>query len=66
MRNIIDLQLCSQLLFTPFLLHLLLQSKDPIDSRSRGPNIPSSRTNKGGTDRYAGRGSLNQFGSSGM
>ncbi|CAK9321165.1 unnamed protein product [Citrullus colocynthis] len=40
------------------------ENKDPIDSRSRGPNIPSSRTSKGGTDRCAGRSSLNQFGSS--
>ncbi|KAG7034689.1 hypothetical protein SDJN02_04419 [Cucurbita argyrosperma subsp. argyrosperma] len=40
------------------------ENKDPVDSRSRGPNIPSSRTSKGGPDRYAGRSSLNQFGSS--
>lgn len=54
------------LLFTIFQLLFYFQNKDPIDSRSRGSSIPSSRTSKGGTDRYAGRSSSIQFGSSGM
>lgn len=50
------------------LLLLLLQNKDTTDSvsRPRGTNYSSSRGGRAGTDRYAGRGSANQFSSSGM
>lgn len=54
------------LLFIIFHFLLCFQNKDPIDSRSRGSSIPSSRTSKSGTERYAGRSSSIQFGSSGM
>jgi len=50
-------------------LSLLVQIKDPIDSRSRGSgtsNTSSRGGGRAGTDRHGGRGSANQFGSSGM
>jgi len=48
---------------------LFVQIKDPIDSRSRGSgtnNTSSRGGGRAGTDRHVGRGSANQFGSSGM
>jgi len=48
---------------------LLVQIKDPTESRSRGSgtnNTSSRGGGRAGTDRNGGRGGANQFGSSGM
>lgn len=62
---------CSSLsiLFVYLFLSSLVQIKDPIDSRSRGSGTSNTSSRGGGrtgTDRHGGRGSANQFGSSGM
>jgi len=56
-------------IFFYLFLSLFVQIKDPIDSRSRGSgtnNTSSRGGGRAGTDRHVGRGSANQFGSSGM
>lgn len=51
----------------PFwIVSLLFQSKDTVDSRSRGANNLGSRGGRSGSDRYSGRGGSSHYSSSGM